>query len=75
MAYSQQFRVTKSGSRTASKEEAKERLKYTVKAYKEAEGSLPITQAAKLIENYVVSKDKQSPGSGIVRLFEIEVNN
>ena len=53
MAHSQQVRVTKSGSRTTSKDENRERLKDAVKAYEEAEGSLSITQAARL---YVVSK-------------------
>lgn len=53
MAQSQQFRVVTSGSWTTSKDENRERLKTAVKAYEEAEGSLSITQAAKL---YVVSK-------------------
>ena len=53
MAQSQQFRVVKSGSWTTSRDENRERLKNAVKAYEEAEGSLSITQAAKL---YVVSK-------------------
>ena len=53
MAHSQQFRVTKSGSRTTLKDENRERLKDAVKAYEEAEGSLSITQAARL---YVASK-------------------
>lgn len=53
MAHSQLFRVTKSGSRTTSKDESRERLKDAVKAYVEAKGSLSITQAARL---YMVSK-------------------
>ena len=53
MAQSQQFRVVKSGSWTTSKDENRECLTNAVKAYEEAEGSLPIIQAAKL---YVVSK-------------------
>lgn len=53
MAHSQLFRVKKSESRTTSKDESRERLKDAAKAYEEAEGSLSITQAARL---YVVSK-------------------
>ena len=48
MAHSQLFRVKKSGSRTTSKDESRERLKDAAKAYEEAEGSLSITQDARL---------------------------
>ena len=47
------FRVTKPGSRTTSRDEARDRLKEAVQAYEEGEGSLSISQAARL---YVVSK-------------------
>ncbi len=53
MAPNLQFRVTKPRSCTTSREEARERLNDAIKAYEQAEGSLSITQAAKL---YVVSK-------------------
>ena len=53
MAPNQQFRVIKSRSRTSTKEEARERLNDAIQAYKQAGGSLSITQAARL---YVVSK-------------------
>lgn len=47
------FRVTKPGSGNSSRDEARERLKHAVEGYEKAEGSLSITQAAKL---YAVSK-------------------
>lgn len=47
------FRVTKLGSCTISRDEARDRLKEAVQAYEEGEGSLSISQAARL---YVVSK-------------------
>ena len=47
------FRVTKPGSRTTSKVEARDRLKEAVQAYEEGKGLLCILQAARL---YVVSK-------------------
>lgn len=47
------FRVTKPGSGNSSRDEARERLKHAVESYEKAEGSLSITQAAKL---YAVSK-------------------
>ena len=53
MAPNLQFRVTKPGSHTTSRNEARERLNDAIKAYEQAEGSLSITQAARL---YVVSK-------------------
>ena len=53
MAPPRQFRVTKSGWYTASKDEVKERLKEAVQVYEEAEGSLSISEAARL---YAISK-------------------
>ena len=53
MAPPRQFRVTKSGWYTASKDEVRERLKEAVQVYEEAEGSLSISEAARL---YAVSK-------------------
>ena len=53
MAPNLQFRITKPRSRTTSREETRERLNDAIKAYDQAEGSLSITQAARL---YVVSK-------------------
>lgn len=53
MAPISQFHVTKSRSRTTTKNEARERLNDVIKAYEEAGGSLSITQEARL---YVVSK-------------------
>ncbi len=53
MASKRQFCVTKPRSRITSKDETRERLNYTIHLYKQAEGSLSITQAAKLC---VVSK-------------------
>ncbi len=47
------FRVTKPGSGTISRDEARDRLKEAVQAYEEGEGSLSISQAARL---YAVSK-------------------
>ena len=47
------FRVTKPEAGTTSTDEARARLKEVVQAYKEGEGSLSISQAARL---YVVSK-------------------
>ena len=47
------FRITKPGSRTTSRDEARDRLKEAVQAYEEGERSLSILQAARL---YVVSK-------------------
>lgn len=47
------FRVTKPGSRTISRDEARDRLKEAVQAYEEGEGSLSISQAVRL---YGVSK-------------------
>ena len=48
MAPNRQFCVTKPGSRSASKDETRERLNHAIQAYEQAEGSLSITQAAKL---------------------------
>ena len=48
MAPNRQFRVTKPGSRTTSKDETRERLNHAIQVYEQAEGSLSITQAAKL---------------------------
>lgn len=42
------YQVTKSGSRTTSEDEDRERLKDAVKAYEEVEALLSITQAARL---------------------------
>ncbi len=53
MAPNLQFRVKKPGSHTTSRNEARERLNYAIKAYDQAERSLSITQVARL---YVVSK-------------------
>ena len=47
MAPNRQFRVTKPGSRITSKDETRERLNHAIQVYKQAEGSLSITQAAK----------------------------
>lgn len=47
------FRAAKPGSGTSSRDEARERLKHAVEVYEQSEGSLTITQAAKL---YAVSK-------------------
>ena len=53
MAPNLQFRITKPGSRITSKDEARKRLNDVVKAYKDAEESLFIMQAAYI---YAVSK-------------------
>ena len=53
MAPNLQFRVTKPKPRTILKDEARDRLNDAIQAFKQAEGSLSITQAARL---YVVSK-------------------
>ncbi len=53
MAPNLQFRVTKPRSHTNSRNEFGERLNDSIKAYEQAEGSLSITQAARL---YVISK-------------------
>ncbi len=53
MAPNLQFRVTKPVSRITSKDEARKRLNDAFKAYKNAEGSLSITQAVYV---YAVSK-------------------
>ena len=53
MAINLQFRVTKPMSRTTSKDEARDRLNDAMQACEQAEGSLFITQAARL---YVVSR-------------------
>ncbi len=53
MAPNLQFCITKAGSRITSKDEARKRLYNVVKAYKDAEGSLSITQVAYV---YAVSK-------------------
>ncbi len=48
MVPTRQFHVTKPGSRIISKDETKELLNHTIQLYEQAEGSLSITQAAKL---------------------------
>ncbi len=48
MTSKRQFRVTKPGSRITSKDETRECLNHTIHLYEQAEGSLSITQAAKL---------------------------
>ena len=53
MAPNLQFRITKSRSRSTSREEAGERLNNAVKTYDQAGGSLSITQVVRL---YVISK-------------------
>ncbi len=53
MAPNLQFRVTKPGPHTTSRNEDREHLNDAIKAYEQAEGSLSITQAARL---YMVSK-------------------
>ena len=48
MAPQRQFRVSKPGSRINSRDETRERLNHAIQLYEQAEGSLSITQAAKL---------------------------
>ena len=48
MAQNMPFRVTKPGSGTIPRGEARDRLKKAVQAYKEGEGSLSISKAARL---------------------------
>ena len=48
MVPTRQFRVTKPGSYITSKDETRKRLNHAIQLYEQAEGSLSITQAAKL---------------------------